>query len=113
HGGERMLAREVRERAERAAPWESWKVVICGAPPAAGYYFRTRLEPTVVPVEKVDSVARLIEREPHTVVLTKRRFANSVRSMMPAAAMLEEPSRVPHFLRSRHGSDRDVIAFVP
>ncbi|HUE38720.1 MAG TPA: glycosyltransferase family 39 protein [Candidatus Binatia bacterium] len=113
HGGERVLARQVRDRAEREAPWGSWKVLICGAPPAAGYYFRTGPEPTVVPIEKVDTVAGLIERDPHTLVLTKRRFADSVRSILPAAAMLEEPSRVPHFLRPRHGSDRDVIAFVP
>jgi len=67
----------------------------------------------VIPVDDVGSVPRRVEHDPHTVVVTKRRFAQSVRSLMPAAAMFEEPSRIPSFLRSRHGSERDVIAFVP
>jgi 4-amino-4-deoxy-L-arabinose transferase-like glycosyltransferase len=113
HGGERVLARQVRSRAEQEAPWGSWRVVICGAPPAAGYYFRTGPEPTVVPIESVQSVSQMIEQEPHTLVLTKRRFAPTLRSLMPTAAMLEEPSRIPHFLHWHRPSERDVVAFVP
>jgi 4-amino-4-deoxy-L-arabinose transferase-like glycosyltransferase len=113
YGGEKPLVREVRQQAEREAPWKSWRILICGAPPAAGYYFRTGEEPTVIPVDDVASVPRRVEHDPHTIVVTKRRFAQSVRSLMPSAAMFEEPSRIPSFLRSEHRSERDVIAFVP
>lgn len=112
-GGERVLARAVRERAVREAPWPDWQVVICGAPPAAGFYFRTSTEATVVPAEDADAVKPLVDRHPHSVILTKRRFVDRLRALFPNAAVLEETPRVPKLFRPAHGSDRDLIALVP
>jgi 4-amino-4-deoxy-L-arabinose transferase-like glycosyltransferase len=112
-GGERILAREVRAQAETEAPWNRWRILVCGAPPAAGYYFRTDEEPVVIPAEEAGSVARFIAENPHTVVITKQRFVEEIRAQVPSARMLTETSRLPRFLRSRHGSDRDLVAFIP
>jgi 4-amino-4-deoxy-L-arabinose transferase-like glycosyltransferase len=113
YGGERLLARQVRTQAEREAPWSTWHVLICGAPPSSGYYFRTGYEAKVIPAEDAGEVEHLVAENPRTIVLTKRRFVEVVRSQVPAATMFVEPSRIPRFLRPRHGSDRDIIAFVP
>jgi 4-amino-4-deoxy-L-arabinose transferase-like glycosyltransferase len=113
YGGERLLARTVRMQAEKQAPWSTWHVLICGAPPSAGYYFRTGYEAKVIPAERSNELEHLVGENPRTIVITKRRFAEAVRSQVPTAAMFVEPSRIPRFLRPRHGSDRDVIAFVP
>ena len=113
YGGEKLLAREVRGQAEKRAPWSTWHVLICGAPPSAGYYFRTGYEAKVIPADHASEVERLVAENPHTIVLTKRRFVEAVRSQVPAATMLVERSRIPRFLRPRRGSDRDIIAFVP
>lgn len=113
YGGERLLAREVRAQAEKEAPWSTWHVLICGAPPSAGYYFRAGYEAKVIPAEDAGEVGRLVAENPHTIVLTKRRFVEAVRSQVPAATMFVERPRIPSFLRPRKGSDRDVIAFVP
>ena len=112
-GGERLLVRAVRSHAETEAPWKDWRIVLCGAPPAAGYYFRTGQEVTVVPIADLQQVAPLVARDPHTIVVTKRRFAEEVRALVPAAAVFEEPSRVPGVFRPKQGSERDLIAFVP
>ncbi len=113
YGGERLLAREVRAQAEKQAPWSTWHVLICGAPPSSGYYFRTGYEVKAIPAENSSEVEHLVAENPRTIVLTKRRFVEAVRSQVPTATMFVEPSRIPRFLRPRRGSDRDVIAFVP
>ncbi len=113
HGGERLLVREVRRYVEQRAPWKDWRIVICGAPPAAGYYFRTAAEATVISASDARSIAPLLDRNSHTIVVTKRRFLEDVRAVIPAAAVFEEPSLTPRFLRSRQASERDVIALVP
>ena len=101
YGGERLLARQVRAQAEEKAPWSSWHILICGAPPAAGYYFRTATEARVVAIEDVERVAGLVAAEPRTIVLTKRRFLETVRAQVPSAVPFAEESRLPRFLRGR------------
>jgi 4-amino-4-deoxy-L-arabinose transferase-like glycosyltransferase len=113
YGGQRLLAGEVRVQAEKQAPWSTWHVLICGAPPSSGFYFRTAYEAKVIPAENSSEVEHLVAENPRTIVLTKRRFVDAVRSQVPTATMFVEPSRIPRFLRPRKGSDRDVIAFVP
>lgn len=112
-GGERPLARQVRMHVEKRAPWPSWHVLICGAPPAAGYYFRTASEARVVPIEDVERIGALVAANPRTIVVTKRRFVEAVRAQLPSAVVFTEKSRLPRFLRRRGGSDRDVIVLVP
>ena len=113
HGGEKVLARQVRAEAEKAAPWPSWRILICGAPPAVGYYFGNGSEAIEIPAADAGTLGGLVTAEPHTVVVTKRRFVESVRAQLPSARMLTEPSRLPRFLRPRQGSERDLVAFVP
>jgi 4-amino-4-deoxy-L-arabinose transferase-like glycosyltransferase len=113
HGGQRLLADEVRHYAEARAPWASWKVLICGAPPGAGYYFHTDVEAKVIPIANAAEVSEYVEAEPRTIVLTRRRFEKEVRSRLPQAKAFEERSRLPHFLRSARASERDIIALVP
>ncbi len=113
HGGERLLADKVRRYAESRAPWSSWKVLICGAPPGAGYYFRTGTEARVIPISEVAKVAAYVQSEPQTIVLTKRRFEEEVRVQLPQVTAFEERSRLPRILRPAHGNDRAVIALVP
>jgi 4-amino-4-deoxy-L-arabinose transferase-like glycosyltransferase len=113
HGGQRLLAAEVRHYAEARAPWASWKVLICGAPPGAGYYFYTGVEAKVIPIADAAKVPEYVEAEPRTIVLTRRRFEKEVRSRLPQARAFEERSRLPRFLRSARASERDIIALVP
>jgi 4-amino-4-deoxy-L-arabinose transferase-like glycosyltransferase len=113
HGGQRLLAAEVRSYTESQAPWMSWKILICGAPPSAGYYFRTGTEATVIPIAEVARVAAFVEAAPRTVVLTKRRFEGKVRARLPKVTAIEERSRLPHALRWAEGTDRDIIALIP
>ena len=67
----------------------------------------------MIPAADAGDVERLVAENPRTIVLTKRRFVEAVRSGLPAATMFVERSRIPRFLRPRQGSDRAVIAFVP
>lgn len=116
YGGERLLARQVRVHAEEKAPWPSWHILICGAPPAAGYYFRTGIEARVIPAEQAATVGAVVAGEPHTIVITKQRFVDAVRSQLPSATVFAEPSRIPRFLRflrAPQESDRQVMALVP
>jgi hypothetical protein len=113
HGGQRLLAGEVRHYAEKLAPWASWRVLICGAPPGAGYYFHTGIEANVIPIADAAKVPRYVEAEPRTIVLTRRRFEKQVRSRLPQATAFEERSRLPRFLQSARTSERDIIALIP
>jgi 4-amino-4-deoxy-L-arabinose transferase-like glycosyltransferase len=113
HGGQRLLASEVRHYVEARAPWATWRVLICGAPPGAGYYFHTGAEPTVIPIAEAAKVSGYVEADPRTIVLTRRRFEMQVRSGLPQATAFEERSRLPRLLRSATASERDIIALVP
>jgi 4-amino-4-deoxy-L-arabinose transferase-like glycosyltransferase len=113
YGGQRLLAREVRAQAEKEAPWSEWHVLICGAPPSSGYYFRAGYEAKVIPAADADELEHLVAENPRTIVLTKRRFVEAVQAQLPGAMLFVERSRLPRFLRSRHGSERDIIALVP
>lgn len=111
-GGERVLAKAVRAAANPIAPWRDWHVVICGAPPAAGFYFSTATEAIVVPAEEAEAVRPIVSRNPHSVILTKRRFADRLRAEFPSALVIEEASRIPRWFRPKQPSDRDLIALV-
>jgi 4-amino-4-deoxy-L-arabinose transferase-like glycosyltransferase len=113
HGGQRLLVGEVRHYAEARAPWATWKVLICGAPPGAGYYFNTGFEAMVIPIADAAKVPGYVEAEPRTIVLTRRRFETEVRSRLPRATAFEERSRLPRVLRFARASERDIIALVP
>jgi 4-amino-4-deoxy-L-arabinose transferase-like glycosyltransferase len=110
--GERLLVRAVRQHVEAIAPWQEWRILICGAPEAAGYYFRTDAGVTVIPAAAASEIGPLVAGYPHTIVVTKRRFLEGARAAVPSAVEFEEPSRVPRLLRSKHASSRDVIALV-
>ena len=112
-GGQRLLAGEVRQYAEARAPWVTWKVLICGAPPGVGYYFHTGAEATVIPIAEAAKVSGYVEADPRTIVLTRRRFEKQVRSRLPPATAFEERSRLPRLLRSARASERNIIALVP
>lgn len=112
-GGERLLAKEARAVAERKAPWGEWGVLQCGAPPSVGYYFQTRSEAEGIAGDDREGIRSYLDKHPRTVLVTKRKFLETVRSVVPEASMIEERPRIPKFLGRARVSDRDLVALIP
>ena len=112
YGGQRHFAREVRATAEKAAPWREWRMLQCGAPPSIGYYIETETEPSVVDWTDQQGIRTFLDANPRTILVTKRRFLESIHALVPAAAMVDEPPRLPGFLRSHRDSGRDLVALL-
>jgi hypothetical protein len=46
------------------------------------------------------------------IVLTRRRFLDDLRPLVPGTVTVEEQSRVPGFLRTRHAQSRELVALI-
>src|SRR5439155_24485309 len=68
HGDTRLMAAEVRQEAQRQAPWEEWKVVLFDTRPQMGYY----LDPAVRARRLLtkEELVQALRDHPRTVVVT-------------------------------------------
>ena len=105
------MAAEVRQEAQRQAPWEEWKVVLFDTRPQMGYY----LDPAVRArrlLTKEDLVQALRDH-PRTVVVTYASKADKVEREMSRCAVLREKSSLPWSLGKPKTTAQAQVAFVP
>jgi 4-amino-4-deoxy-L-arabinose transferase-like glycosyltransferase len=114
--GQRDFTRSVYERAVALAPWNEWRVIQSGAPPSAGFYLgewiQTAVEPAHVEERDRKGLRAFLDKHSHVIVLTRRRFLDDLGPLVPDAVRVEERSRLPRFLQTRHTRGRGLVALI-
>jgi 4-amino-4-deoxy-L-arabinose transferase-like glycosyltransferase len=111
YGEARLLAAEVRQAAERVAPWPEWKVVLYDTKPQMGFY----LDPVVrarrlLTPEELDQA---LKEHPWTVVVTYAKRAGMVAPRMEGAQVLREKSILPGSLGQPKDTPEAQVVFIP
>jgi len=111
YGEERLLATEVREAAEREAPWPEWKVVLYDTKPQMGFYLdpAERARRLLAP-EELD---RALKEHPRTIVVTYAKRVGVVAPRMQGAQVLKEKSILPGSLGKPKETPEAQVVFLP
>jgi 4-amino-4-deoxy-L-arabinose transferase-like glycosyltransferase len=113
-GGGWVFREDVRKAAERVAPWTSWDLLACSAPPDAVYY----LSPSGrsgrrLGTDELDAVAAHLKANPKTIVVTYGRFQKTLEPLMPDAAVVLQKPMFPSWLKRFAPQTPPLVAFVP
>src|SRR5579862_2099392 len=98
YGESRLLAAEVREAAEREAPWPEWTVVLYDTKPHLGFYLDpvARARRLLTPEE----LEQALKEHPRTIVVSYAKRTEVVAPRMEGARVLKEKSILPGSLGS-------------
>lgn len=107
----RAFAQTIRSEAESRMDWSSWRVLSVDAVPAASYYLAAREEPQVLEQLDLQQVQAEIAAHPKTIVISRRRHLEGLRSLLPQSTVLEQ--KPPQFGSSREDGMDLLIAFIP
>lgn len=115
-GGGWVFRDDVRGTAERIAPWTSWDLLCCNAPPDSVYY----LSPSGRAVRRfgiddLGAVSAYLGAHPKTIVVTYGRFQKALEPLIPGAAIVaQKPMFPPWSWLSRYAPNPPtLVAFVP
>lgn len=87
----RSFAAALQREAAAIAPWPTWRVLSADAVPAAAFYLRAAAEPRELLPERFAELPALLAREPHTVILSRRKHQEALAPLLPAAGFREPP----------------------
>jgi 4-amino-4-deoxy-L-arabinose transferase-like glycosyltransferase len=107
----RAFAHLVREVAESRSAWNQWRVLSVDAVPAASYYLAAAEDPQVVERFDPEQVRTEIAGHPQTIVMSRRRHLEGLRTLLPGCTLIEQPP--PRFGGSREDGLDLLIAFLP
>ncbi|HVR83058.1 MAG TPA: hypothetical protein VMU54_02025, partial [Planctomycetota bacterium] len=111
YGDLRTLAAEVRQTAERQAPWPEWRIVLYDTKPQMGYYLDTAVRARrLLTTEELDHA---LEQHPRTIVVTYAKRADQVVPRMEGATVLKERSILPGSLGKPKETPEAQVVFVP
>jgi 4-amino-4-deoxy-L-arabinose transferase-like glycosyltransferase len=110
-GGLRVMTAEVREAAERRAPWPAWKVVLFDTRPQMGYY----LEPgeRARRLLSDEELTQALKEHPRTIVVTYSKKAARVEALVGPCTVIREKSSIPWELGRPKNTDQAQTAFIP
>jgi hypothetical protein len=113
-GGGWIFRDEVRKAAERVAPWTSWDLLACSAPPDAVYY----LSPTGrsgrrFGTDELEAVAAHLKAHPKTIVVTYGRFQKTLEPLVADATVVVQKPMFPPWLLRFAPQTPSLVAFVP
>jgi 4-amino-4-deoxy-L-arabinose transferase-like glycosyltransferase len=107
----RAFAAQVHSVAEEHAPWLQWRVLSCDAVPSSAFYLHAREEPQVADPEQLDRITAALLAHPHTLVVSRRRHLEALRTLLPGARVIEQ---LPNPYTFEHAGDKDLlVALVP
>jgi 4-amino-4-deoxy-L-arabinose transferase-like glycosyltransferase len=111
YGEARLLGAEVRDAAERDAPWPEWRVVLYDTKPQMGFY----LDP-VVRARRLLTPEELelsLKEHPRTIVVSYARNVAVVAPRMEGAQVLKEKSSLPWSLGKPKETAEAQVVFIP
>jgi 4-amino-4-deoxy-L-arabinose transferase-like glycosyltransferase len=111
HGNVRVMSAEIREAAERQAPWSEWRVVLFNTNPQMGYYLDPAVRARRLLTE--EELQQALKEHPRTVVVTYARHAAKVESQIGRSAVVRERSIIPGSLGQAKTTPDSQVAFVP
>lgn len=111
YGDSRRMASEIRQEAERQAPWKEWQVVLFDTRPQMGYY----LDPAERPrrILKSEELTQALHSHPRTVVVTYVSKTDRVRPLLGPCTTLREKSSLPWSLGKPKETAQAQVAFIP
>lgn len=125
-GGYRLMAEQIRARAETRAPWGEWRIALYNAPPSLAFYCRTDSRPREFDPGRGEEALRAYVREhPRTVLVARVKYQDALRRVFDAPALIREQPRIPPFALDIHRwfrdrfvqtdvtDEDDVIALIP
>jgi 4-amino-4-deoxy-L-arabinose transferase-like glycosyltransferase len=112
-GGSWVFRDEVRREAERTAPWESWELLPCSAPPDAAYYLGTPgHEARRTTTDELDAVAAFLKAHPRTIVVTYGRFQKTLEPLLSGPVVVAQKPMFPSWLKRFAPQSPNLVALI-
>lgn len=112
-GGSWVFQREVKEAAERVAPYPSWRLVSWGAPPDADYYLSPsgRTEASFG-MEEVPKASEFLAAHPRSILVTYGKNRSALEPRVKRPIVVEQRPMAPSWLRRFLPETPSVVAFI-